>query len=482
MQNKVSYIVIIVLAFVCLILSMKLGRDDQANKGIAATTDQTATTQTVVANEEPVPTVAVFTREKKSFVADEYVMTINLTMLGTDKKVLYRKMNEKRAYLFKVLTSLNIPESNVDQNSIKIEKEWAYEEGKRRFLGFRSTQKFEVHVESKSLQKSLVQTLSTDSDIEVAKSIARSKNVTAWQANIVKEMCKKAFAKAENYARGTGAKLGKIVMVDGDVDQSDYSTGDSVQVVASMNLEMELLSEGVAASANKPSLLSVRNLESRKYGADEFKANFKIQMVGKDKESLYKLVESRGAAILAHLDSLEIPRTDVKDFDIDINKNRSYSRKRTLGEFHGYTATKHFSVYVKSMKTASMLVDALALESDVEITGVKPTLKNADSLTSEMQILTGKNAMAKALVFAEGLGMKVGRVMFANDGIAKHSSSLWLRNNVLENYYVNELYFDEPSDGLSMVLGGGDYNSGSNAAIADSVEVSAKINYVVELK
>ena len=82
MQNKVSYIVIIVLAFVCLILSMKLGRDDQANKGIAATTDQTATTQTVVANEEPVPTVAVFTREKKSFVADEYVMTINLTMLG----------------------------------------------------------------------------------------------------------------------------------------------------------------------------------------------------------------------------------------------------------------------------------------------------------------------------------------------------------------------------------------------------------------
>ena len=239
MQNKVSYIVIIVLAFVCLILSMKLGRDDQANKGIAATTDQTATTQTVVANEEPVPTVAVFTREKKSFVADEYVMTINLTMLGTDKKVLYRKMNEKRAYLFKVLTSLNIPESNVDQNSIKIEKEWAYEEGKRRFLGFRSTQKFEVHVESKSLQKSLVQTLSTDSDIEVAKSIARSKNVTAWQANIVKEMCKKAFAKAENYARGTGAKLGKIVMVDGDVDQSDYSTGDSVQVVASMNLEME---------------------------------------------------------------------------------------------------------------------------------------------------------------------------------------------------------------------------------------------------
>ena len=482
MQNKVSYIVIIVLAFVCLILSMKLGRDDQANKENAATsTAQTSSTQAVAASEEPVPTVAVFTREKKRFVADEYVMTINLTMLGTDKKVLYRKMNEKRAYLFKVLNSLNIPESNVDQNSIKIEKEWSYDDGKRRFLGFRSTQKFEVHVESKSLQKSLTQTLSADSDIEVAKSLARSKNVTAWQADVVKEMCKKAFAKAENYARGTGAKLGKIVMVEGDVDQSDYSTGDSVQVIASMNLEMELLSEGVASSASKPSLLSVRNLESRKYGADEFKASFKIQMVGKDKESLYKLVESRGAAILARLDSLEIPRTDVKDFDIDINKNRSYSRKRTLGEFHGFTATKHFSVYVKSMKTASMLVDALALESDVEITGVKPTLKNADSLTAEMQILTGKNAMAKALVFADGLGMKVGRVMFANDGIAKHSSSPWFMANVLRNY-DDDIYFEEPADGLSMVLGGGGYNSGANGAIADSVDVRAKINYVVELK
>lgn len=481
MQNKVSYIVIIVLALVCLILSMKLGRDDQSNKVNAATsTVQTASTQTVAVNEAPVPTVAVFTREKKRFVADEYVMTVNLTMLGTDKKVLYRKMNEKRASLFKVLNSFNIPESNVDQNSIKIEKEWSYDEGKRKFLGFRSTQKFEVHVESKSLQKSLTQALSTDSDIEVTKSLARSKNVTAWQADVVKEMCKKAFAKAENYARGTGAKLGKIVLVEGDVDQNNYATGDSVQVIASMNLEMELLSEG-AASASKPSLLSVRNLESRKYGADEFKASFKIQMVGKDKESLYKLVESRGAAILAHLDSLEIPRTDVKDFDIDINKNRSYSRKRTLGEFHGYTATKHFSVYVKSMKTASMLVDALALESDVEITGVKPTLKNADSLTSEMQILTGKNAMAKARVFAEGLGMKVGRVMFANDGIAKQSSLPWLKTNVYRDY-DDEVYFEDHADGLSMVLGGGDYNSGSNAAIADSVEVSAKINYVIELK
>ena len=480
MQNKVSYIVIIVLAFVCLILSMKLGRDDQSNKVNAATsTVQTASTQAVVANEAPVPTVAVFTREKKRFVADEYVMTVNLTMLGTDKKVLYRKMNEKRASLFKVLNSFNIPESNVDQNSIKIEKEWSYDEGKRKFLGFRSTQKFEVHVESKSLQKSLTQALLTDSDIEVTKSLARSKNVTAWQADVVKEMCKKAFAKAENYARGTGAKLGKIVLVEGDVDQNNYATGDSVQVIASMNLEMELLSEGVA-SASKPSLLSVRNLESRKYGADEFKASFKIQMVGKDKESLYKLVESRGAAILAHLDSLEIPRTDVKDFDIDINKNRSYSRKRTLGEFHGYTATKHFSVYVKSMKTASMLVDALALESDVEITGVKPTLKNADSLTSEMQILTGKNAMAKARVFAEGLGMKVGRVMFANDGIAKHMSQPWLRTNGVRNYDDDEVYFEDHADGLSMLLGGG--GVGANGAIADSVEVSAKINYVVELK
>ena len=88
--------------------------------------------------------------------------------------------------------------------------------------------------------------------------------------------------------------------------------------------------------------------------------------------------------------------------------------------------------------------------------------------------------MAKARVFAAGLGMKVGRVMFANDGIAKHMSQPWLRTNGVRNYDDDEVYFEDHADGLSMLLGGGAV--GANGAIADSVEVSAKINYVVELK
>ena len=96
MQNKVSYVVIIVLAFVCLVLSMKLGQ--QSNE--AEPQKSTASTEPAVAEKSPVPTVAVLVRETKNFYADEYVMTIGLTMLGTDKKALYKKMSERRVRLF----------------------------------------------------------------------------------------------------------------------------------------------------------------------------------------------------------------------------------------------------------------------------------------------------------------------------------------------------------------------------------------------
>ena len=106
MQNKVSYVVIIVLAFVCLVLSMKLGQQSNVAESPKSTT---STELATVAEKSPVPTVAVLARETKNFYADEYVMSIGLTMLGADKKVLYKKMSDRRARLFEILKSLGIP-------------------------------------------------------------------------------------------------------------------------------------------------------------------------------------------------------------------------------------------------------------------------------------------------------------------------------------------------------------------------------------
>ena len=475
MQNKVSYVVIIVLAFVCLVLSMKLGQ--QSNE--AEPQKSTASTEPAVAEKSPVPTVAVLVRETKNFYADEYVMTIGLTMLGTDKKALYKKMSERRVRLFEILKSLEIPESSVEQKSIELRKEWKYDRGKSTFLGYRSEQFFNVHVKSRVLQRSISQAMSKEPDFEIQGTKAQLNNARALQAEVVKKACEKAFAKAENYARSAGGKLGRIVVVGGDVDQDNSLKSDSVSVDAFVNLEMEMLSRDEKVEpSKKPTLLYVQSDESGKYLANEYVANFRLQMVGKDKEKLYKLMESRGVAILGRLDSLEIPRTNIVDSDIDLRKNMSYSDDRLLGEFYGYTASKRFSVYLSSSETAKVLVDLLALDKDIEFDGVIPRLKNRDSLFTEMALLAGKNAMAKADVFAAGLGMKVDRVIFANDGNAKRVDPLWRGAVAMDE--LGDLVFEESSYGFQSLLGG--VSGGFGATIADSVDIKARVNYVIELK
>ena len=476
MQIKVSYIVIIVLAFVCLVLSMKLGQQSNAAESAKSTT---STEPATVAEKSPVPTVAVLARETKNFYADEYVMSIGLTMLGADKKVLYKKMSDRRARLFEILKSLGIPESSVEQNSVELRKEWSYDDGKSTFLGFRSEQSFSVHVKSRALQRSISQALSKEPELEINNTKAQLNNVSALQAEVVKKACEKAFAKAENYARSAGRKLGRIVVVGGDVDQDKSLKSDSVSVKAYVNLEMEMLARDEKVEpSKKPTLLYVQSDERGKYLADKYVANFRLQMVGKDKEKLYKLMESRGAALLGRLDSLEIPRSNIVDSDIDLRKNMSYSSKRLLGEFYGYAASKRFSVYLKSSETARTLVDLLALDKDVEFDGVVPRLQNEDSLSAEMALVAGKNAMAKANVFATGLGMKVDRVIFANDGNAKRVDPLWRGAVAMDE--LGDLVFEESSYGFQSLLGG--VSGGFGATIADSVDIKARVNYVVELK
>ena len=478
MQNKVSYIVIIVLAFVCLILSMKLGQQSD----VAETRKNSAvsgSSEFAEENKSSVPKVAVFARESKKFAADEYVLSVELSMVGTDKKVLYRKMGEKRNRLFEILKSVGISESNVEQSSIELSKEWDYDyqyanPGKRSFLGFSSSQKFKVHVGTKQLKKDFIQLLSAEPDFEIKRSEPQLKDMAALQAKVVKNVCDKALAKAENYAQGAGGKLGKILMANGNVDQDRYSwfeKADSVEIEASLSLEMELLSNEKAASSNEPVVLFVHNNEERKYAADEFEANFTLEIVGTNKKSLYELMEKRRVSILERLDSLDIPRTDVDDFDIKLQKNRTrpMAKVRSLGEFGGYSASKCFKVYVKSMDVASALVNVLAQERDVEFSGVTPKLKNRDSLTAKIEILTSQKAMEKAEAFAAGLGMKVGKIVDVDDGMV--SREYW-------NEYRGKLA--PKSYGGGIVLGN-DMPPPSRA-IADSVTVGARINYVVELQ
>ena len=85
MQNKVSYVVIIVLAFVCLVLSLSIGRASDVSA------------QTKVPSLEPAPEqegqllggVTVSSEETKNFLADEYVTSFKMVLKDKNKDVAY---------------------------------------------------------------------------------------------------------------------------------------------------------------------------------------------------------------------------------------------------------------------------------------------------------------------------------------------------------------------------------------------------------
>ena len=86
MQNKVSYVVIIILAFVCLVLSMRIGRDGAPVQSLAPAVDSA-----MEQADSPSGGVSVSSEEKKNFLADEYVTTFKMVQ----KDIARRKGTEE---------------------------------------------------------------------------------------------------------------------------------------------------------------------------------------------------------------------------------------------------------------------------------------------------------------------------------------------------------------------------------------------------
>ena len=88
MQNKVSYIVIIVLAFVCLLLSMRLSHEGNVTKQ-AEPADQAKASASESANsKDSWNVISLSTSEQEMFVADEYKITFTIVQKHKEKRAL----------------------------------------------------------------------------------------------------------------------------------------------------------------------------------------------------------------------------------------------------------------------------------------------------------------------------------------------------------------------------------------------------------
>ena len=120
MQNKVSYVVIIILAFVCLVLSMRIGRDG----GVLAQPGVPAPEKVAEQTEEFRGGVTVSSEERKNFLADEYVTTFKMVLVDKNKDVAYKRLNESRKKILELFEKHSVGPQEYELLSTSLEKEW----------------------------------------------------------------------------------------------------------------------------------------------------------------------------------------------------------------------------------------------------------------------------------------------------------------------------------------------------------------------
>lgn len=207
------------------------------------------------------------------------------------------------------------------------------------------------------------------------------------------------------------------------------------------------------------STVKVSASESRKYGANEFVTVAMLELRGRDKELLFKQLETRRQAIFEQMSKLDIQNADIEQNSVDMRKEWSYDKgTRSLT---GYVVSQSFAIRCSSRSVAAAAVAVLSAELDVEIDRTSARLKGEDSLRKEIILSVGKKAMDKAKSYAESVGGKLGKVI-----------------SVSENGGSDLMHGRQ-------VLGAAKFNDYSEAAllssIADSVSISASVHLVVEL-
>ena len=200
--------VYLIALLVCVIFLIRTVKDDRA--AVVPTVNANGTTTIEI------PRIEVSASETKKFAADKFEMGFSLEIRGKDKEAVSKRLAERRSVIFENVKSLDIPQSDVEQNSIDIRKEWTYRNNKRELVGYVATQNFVITVNRKIDAAALVQALSSEADVEIHRTSAQLKDVDGVQSKVIKAVGEKAKAKAKDYAEGVGAKLGRVLQINGE--------------------------------------------------------------------------------------------------------------------------------------------------------------------------------------------------------------------------------------------------------------------------
>lgn len=481
MQNKVSYIVIIVLAFVCLLLSMRLSHEGNAAKQAESAEQAKASASESANSKDSWNVISLSTSEQEMFVADEYKITFKIVQKQKEKSRAFALLNESREKVLSMLKELNVDKSSYDLRSMRISNDIERRrDGKRVKVGYEAEQEVEIKLATKSFSDAVERKLATLDFIDDFETVGGLKNADSLEVETIKRTCKKVLKQADVYARSVGAKVGKVLAAEGNSDVNEgRSYSDSVGINAHLNVSVQLQGR----DGSKQSYVQVSQEESKKFLADLFTISAGAVVDGDDREKIYGQVGRVKDSIVALARNLGVAESEIDVHTARIGIKSQWDFTNNESKKNRFRARQFVTVNFTSKQDAAAFLAEVGGAENVTVGDVRSVLKNSDSLKVLVTEIAGKKAMMRARAIAEGFGGKVGDVVYVGNNTSydynvvneiSYESSARGRTVLGNSRGVSGAYFD----GLAGFLGGGD----ASGMIADSVEVSSSVNVIAELK
>ena len=149
---------------------------------------------------------------------------------------------------------------------------------------------------------------------------------------------------------------------------------------------------------------------------DAVKISATVSVVGTTSKAALASANTTSAAVRKALIANKIATRDIATQSISVYPEYSYPDNSTP-VVSGYRASQAFSITVRAGSTAGMIVDAIvdAGGANLSVNGASPFVLDNDKATALARSAAVKSARAKALSYAQLLGVKLGRVVFLNE-------------------------------------------------------------------
>ena len=139
---------------------------------------------------------------------------------------------------------------------------------------------------------------------------------------------------------------------------------------------------------------------------------------GKTAQDALRKNSSAMQAVIAEIKSAGVENRDIQTSQLRLSPQyRSYSRSESgPPQIIGYTAANEVQLRVRDLEDLGQLLDAVVASGATNFGGVNFALSEPEPITNQARRAAIDDAKAKAELYADAAGVRLGRILSINDG------------------------------------------------------------------